>query len=365
MSGGIKLKTEVLDRGACSLCGACLDWCPYLKNIEDHLVMAFDCNVEEGRCYAACPRTFTNWQEVREKTMPGVVASPSIGPSEAVYKVKSSRPLHGQQDGGTVTALVKTALENDLAAAALLTGSPDNLTPQPVVGDLTAAAAATGSRFLAAASLRKLVEARSQGLKSLVVVGRPCQIQALRKMQVNRPEALPPDGIITIGLFCLWSLSWKFKDYIEKEWPGSTVRRVAIPRHAMEVTTDQGVRTLSTDKVKEFVRPGCYYCLDMTAELADIAVGALEAEPGWNTVIIRTDKGRDLLKKARAAGSLTIEAYPAAELERLQSASINKKIRGLKTLKAAFEDQSLVPFLDLTAEPYQAILAQAEGEVHD
>lgn len=357
--GGIKLKTEVLDNGACALCGACLDWCPYLKNLEDHLVMAFDCTVEEGRCYAVCPRTFTNWGEITAKFMPASEAS-AIGHCDAVFKVKSAAPVDGQQDGGTVTALVKAALKNNIEAA-LLTGSKDNITPQPLIADEDTITTSAGSRFLAATSLRKLAEARAQGIKSLAVVGRPCQIQALRKIQMNRPQDLPVDGMIAIGLFCMWSLSWHFKDYIDKEWPGSNIKRVAIPRNGLEVTTDQGVKLIPVDKAREFIRPGCNYCLDMTSELADISVGALESEPGWNTVIIRTPGGRELFEKACSEGDLRVEPYPADELNRLRQAADSKKIRSLKTIRTTLAK----PFIDLGAGPYQEILSRAEGKVNN
>lgn len=48
MPGGMDLKNEVFQSSTCALCGACLDWCPYIANMEDHLVMRFDCNVGKG-----------------------------------------------------------------------------------------------------------------------------------------------------------------------------------------------------------------------------------------------------------------------------------------------------------------------------
>lgn len=80
MPGGMQLKTEVLATSACALCGACLDWCPYLKNMEDHLVLSFDCPVQEhGRCYSVCPRTFTDWQAVNEHFLAGIPYDADIG----------------------------------------------------------------------------------------------------------------------------------------------------------------------------------------------------------------------------------------------------------------------------------------------
>ncbi|MGE5396975.1 MAG: Coenzyme F420 hydrogenase/dehydrogenase, beta subunit C-terminal domain [Chitinophagales bacterium] len=365
MSGGYQLKTEVLSGPACSLCGACLDWCPYLKNIEDHLVMSFDCFTQDGRCYSGCPRTFTDWGKVSEQFLGTELENSDIGPVKSVYKVKGVKPPGGKQDGGTVSTLVKTVLNNKLAEAALITGSDDNLTPTAVLtDDLQEMEKAAGSRFLAAPSMRKLAEAKAKGIKSLVAVGRPCQVQALRKMQFNRPAETPENGVISIGLFCMWSLSWKFKAYLQQEWPGCKVERVAIPQHGLEVTTDQGVKLLATEKARKFIRPGCSYCWDMTSELADISVGAFEAESGWNTVLVRTAKGQELLDLAKNNGELVVEDYPAAELERLKQASFNKKARALKELQTAFENNRLVPFIDLQNACYQNVLARAEGKVN-
>ncbi|HPT69472.1 MAG TPA: hypothetical protein PKW50_04940, partial [Syntrophomonas sp.] len=70
MPGGTELKNEVLASSTCALCGACLDWCPYIANLEIPLDLRFDCNVAEGRCYSVCQRTFTEWQTISAKYLP-------------------------------------------------------------------------------------------------------------------------------------------------------------------------------------------------------------------------------------------------------------------------------------------------------
>lgn len=362
MPGGIDLKAEVLNASSCTLCGACLDWCPYLKNLTDHLVMPFDCNLKDGRCYAICPRTFTDWQRYRETYLHDAPYSPELGAYTAIYKVKSATPLDGQQDGGTVSNLAKTALEQDLVQTILLTGTEDNITPFSFLGtcaeDIDKAA---GSRFLASPGLRKINEASQKGVQKMLVVGRPCQIQALRKYQDYCDQ--PGIDIVSIGLFCLWSLSWSFKDYLQETYPGLEIEKITIPQHGVEVLTNAGSKVLPTEKVKEFIRPGCAYCLDMTSELADISVGAFEAEPSWNTVIVRTPQGLRLLESAVDKGYLILEDYPEQELQGLKRASINKKARNLKVLKEAVDNGKLKAFVDLSQLEYEEILTCAEGMV--
>ncbi len=363
MPGGVQLKTEVLATSACALCGACLDWCPYLKNIEDHLVLRFDCPVEHGRCYSVCPRTFTDWQAVNEHYMADVPFDPDIGSFQTVYRVKRIQPIRDQQDGGTVSTLLQAALAGKIVEGVLVTGSGDPLTPQPYLADSEDdIQKAAGSRFLASPSLRKIMEAREKGMEKLAVVGRPCQVQALRKMELNKPSDSPPLDVLSIGLFCMWSLSWAFKDYLASNYPGLTFLGMAIPQHEVELITNEGIKHLPLETVQAYIRPGCRYCLDMTAELADISVGAFEPVPGWNTVVVRTARGQELLDRAGAENRLQVEEYPAEELNRLRQASHNKKVRSLKNLKQAVDEQKMTPFIDLSSSPYREIIAESSAK---
>jgi coenzyme F420 hydrogenase subunit beta len=70
----------------------------------------------------------------------------------------------------------------------------------------------------------------------------------------------------------------------------------------------------------------------MTSELADVSVGMFEGREGWNTLIIRSDKGAEVIQKARKAGFLETEDFPAATLKHLSKAAADKKDRSLRTL---------------------------------
>ncbi len=363
MPGGMELKNEVFQSSTCALCGACLDWCPYIANMEDHLVMRFDCNVGEGRCYAVCPRTFADWQAIGDRYLSDTPGNIEIGPYFEAYKVKAAQGVKGQQDGGTVSNLVKTIMEDELSQVVLLTGSDDHVTPEPFLAvDIDDIEKAAGSRFLASPGLRKIIEAQTNEVQKIAVVGRPCQIQAMRKMDFNRRPDKPPLDLISIGLFCMWSLGWDFKEYLQNKFPGEKIESLGIPQHGFVVKTDKGEHTLSLDEVKKFNKPGCGYCVDMTSELADISVGAFEAEKGWNTVIVRSAKGQDLLDKAIDKGYLVCEDYPEDELKRLKAASIGKKSRNLNNIQAAF-DRGVKPFIDLNSEMYAQVRKLAERMV--
>jgi len=56
----------------------------------------------------------------------------------------------------------------------------------------------------------------------------------------------------------------------------------------------------------------------MTAELSDISVGTVEGKEGWNTVIVRTPKGEDLLTRAKKAGVIEIRPLTKNNLSHLK-----------------------------------------------
>jgi coenzyme F420 hydrogenase subunit beta len=82
-------------------------------------------------------------------------------------------------------------------------------------------------------------------------------------------------------------------------------------------------------------------------------VGTVEGEEGWNTVIVRTARGDDLLRRAESKGVLETRAYPEDKWSHLKEASILKKRRGLDALKGVQEK-----YVTLSQEAIDAILKE-------
>ena len=101
------------------------------------------------------------------------------------------------------------------------------------------------------------------------------------------------------------------------------------PAQVMRLLTSKGVREIPLEKVRKHVRAGCQVCLDMTAENADISVGMVENKRGYNTVIIRTEKGRALLQQAQIDRYLEIASLDESSWEHLKEASSQKKKRAI------------------------------------
>ena len=67
----------------------------------------------------------------------------------------------------------------------------------------------------------------------------------------------------------------------------------------------------------------------MTSEFADVSVGVLEGRPDMNTLIVRTERGEEIVREARRLGYLELAEMPQENLEHLVWAAGNKKKRGV------------------------------------
>ena len=94
--------------------------------------------------------------------------------------------------------------------------------------------------------------------------------------------------------------------------------------------------------------PTCAYCLDMTSEFADISIGSVEGTEGWNTVIIRTDTGAELMEMARVKAKLEIDKLPDENLAHLKEAALLKKKRALQEIIKKSGDEKNLLYLGLS-----------------
>ena len=174
MKGGKELKEEVQDKGFCTLCGLCVGRCPYIKSLEDKIAVVFPCGIEEGKCYAACPRTFTDWDAVEAQVLGSVEGrDPLIGRYAQVWMARgtNSELNRGSQDGGTVTSLINTAIADGMIEGAVLTSSDEGLTPKAIRQQNTRLEKRPVPRQ--ATSLQVLHEARRADGEA--GMGRPCR----------------------------------------------------------------------------------------------------------------------------------------------------------------------------------------------
>ncbi len=340
--GGQKeLEEMVLKAGLCTGCGACVNLCPYQASYRDRTVTLHSCDLIRGRCYDYCPQTPADLGALQKKLYNGIEITPELGAMRDFFITRATDTAirRQSQHGGTVTALITLALKEGLIDAAVLAGEGEGLLPQAVtVSDPESAGRLGKSRFVVSPAVAEFNRAIRRECRKIGVVATPCQALALAKMRTQ--SVTPTDNgmeklRLVVGLFCGWALSWRdLTAVLEKKVDLAAVTGMDIPPsryHELEVYTRDETIRISLDEINPCVRESCHACGDMTAEFSDLSVGSARLPEGWETarhwnqVIVRTERGLDLMETARRRGVLEFREVPDGNLEKLRAASLNKK----------------------------------------
>lgn len=350
IGGQAWIKAQVLGQDLCTGCGACVGLCPYQQFHHDRTAVIHDCDREEGRCSAYCPRSPADLNGLKAALFDPADLTPELGAVKGLFTTRAADlDLRARaQHGGTVSALVRLALEHEIIESVVLAGGGEDLLSRgEVVGDRARVTELAGSRFVVSPTVAAFNLASTQGSGPIGVVATPCQALALAKMRV-RPWAGDEQRVarlaLVIGLFCGWALDWRrLRALLANKVPGARILGMDIPpgKHAcMEIYTQEGVIEIPIAEVQACVRESCNACFDMTCELADLSVGGArspegwEMDKGWNQVLLRSAAGQDLMDLARTEGTLEFRETPEGNLERLKAAALKKKRTCLANLEA-------------------------------
>jgi coenzyme F420 hydrogenase subunit beta len=367
---GLKaLEEKVFNQGLCAACGACLSLCPYLRSWKGKVVKLDDCNLEKGRCFAYCPRTEVDLDEVYNKIFGKSYEEIEMGPFRKIFmaRAKDSLLRKKAQTGGVVSALIDFALREKMIQAAVLTPRDGDLLPQgKIIKGRKEILGCAGSSYVSGPTLEALNKGPWKGEERIGIVGLPCQVLSLARMKTSALEKRTPiDRVdLVIGLFCTWALEYKpFMAFLHGRVGGSAIKKLDItppPERILEVTGDGPLHRVPVDEIRPFIRPSCKICLDMTAELSDISVGTVEGKKSWNTVIVRTDMGEKVLMEAKKARVIETRVLPEDNLNHLKEASLLKKRRALDALKEKGGIEK--GYLTLSANLIKRIVSES-GEV--
>ena len=339
------LKKYVLDAGLCTGCGACVNLCPYQVVYHDRTVQLHSCDLQDGQCYAFCPRSSTDFFALNNLLFNVAELTPEIGAVKGYYlsRATDSSLREKAQHGGTVTALMKLALAEGIIETAIVSSSEQNVSIPTIVKSKNDLLKSLQSRFTVAPTVAAFNKATAGDFAKIGVVATPCQALALAKIKTykNKDASGKKDKIkLVVGLFCGWTLARdKFAGLLRiNDIDESSVSGMEIPagKGILEIYTPQGTKTIPMKEVEDCVRDACRYCLDSTAEYADVSVGAArfgndwEEMRKWNQLIVRTEAGRELIDLAVARGALEIREAPAGCLAELKKAAVAKKKAALK-----------------------------------
>jgi coenzyme F420 hydrogenase subunit beta len=335
--GSKELKRDVIDRGLCIGCGACIGICPYFETHKGKTAVLFPCTLEQGRCFAHCPMVEVDLEALTQLWFGRSYDASPLGPYSTIRTAKAGPNAKSGdfQNGGTVSALMDFALQRGTIDAAILTDQ-DGILPFPrLVTDPNDVYACAGSKYTSAPTLSELNRAIESGHQNLGLVVTPCQATAVAQLKsnpLNESDFTDPVALI-VGLFCTWSLNYRaFEPYLSEIVPIDTIRKIDIPpppAEVLEIFTDDEKFEVPLAEVREKVANSCGYCPDMTAEFSDLSVGVFEGQNDLNTLIIRTDAGAELVAEAEKDGYLILGEMPRENLDHLTGAAENKKKNAL------------------------------------
>lgn len=332
-----QLESEVIKVGLCTDCGNCAGICPtrgVSMNYETELPeLVGECDPGCDLCYESCPGKDIPMPDLdrmifgRERTADEEL----LGINQGFLKCHAVDPMvrASGAGGGVISALLIHALESDTIDGAIVVGM-DKERPWRAVPRI----AATRQEILAAAQTKEnlvpvnsiFAEALDKGFKRLGIVGLPCHVHAIRKMQLyDRPKELLRAIKFIIGLVCGGNYTYRGDEHViveECKVPLDQVAKLEFRGGEypgdFRVTTKEGKMVtfpsvLRRAQNRNYMTDRCIMCYDYANDVADVSVGdywGLEMKrgaPGLSAAIVRTETGRKLVESAAQAHAVINE----------------------------------------------------------
>ena len=226
-----------------------------------------------------------------------------FGPHVQIYRAALKEPKPGAQWTGLTTELARSLLERGEVTAVLTVGPDpeDSWKPQPViVTDPARMADVRGMRMGYAPVLALLETAARMGHTKLAVVGIPCQIYALRRLE----EQLGLEALYVIGTPCSDNTTTEnFHHFLERltDRPEDVTYLEFRADYHVELRFADGsqrdipfLKLPLSDLPNDFFPMTCKTCVDYTNALSDITVGYMGGQ-GDQWVIVRNERGAAML----------------------------------------------------------------------
>ncbi len=329
------LREMVWDTGICSGCGACTAVCPadalyfcvepgILHPVSSGYCKQESDNVPCGACFAVCPRGKERGDEA---------ATDLLGTCLRITGAHATGPVPRRQNGGAVTAILRSALEEGIIDGVITVGE-DRFSHRPfsllvtVSGDLVSHA---GTRYNWSVPVLQSLKTAviDKKLSRLAVIGTPCVASAARIMKNSENDLVKPFGNairLIIGLFCTETFDYGIlmKEILSgKGYDLTKIDRLNV-KGRLEITLLDGTSsTVSLEDVDSAVRSGCRVCRDFSGLDADISAGSVGTPDQVTTLIIRTPAGESFVERAIHVGMLAIdEPVDRSRIENLSRAKL-------------------------------------------
>jgi coenzyme F420 hydrogenase subunit beta len=354
------LVKEVHELGLCGCCGGCISFC----SAEDLMAIGFgddgmptyldeESCLECGICYMICPQIDVLDQDLKS-TFQWI--SP-IGRFMKIVSARSTNPeiLINATDGGVVTSILHFLLEKKVIDGAVVSKKKAQFSQEPMIAtSYEEVLSAAGSKFTGTCGVEELSkfstysptmfaikEVANMDLIKIVVVGTPCQVHTLRKMQDLH---VVPSHVVkfVFGLFCTENFSFdiskrsKIEEILGVRF--DDIEKMNIREDLIIKQKNGDTKHIPLEKMEEFTRSACFACTDFANDFADISFGGLGSPEGWTTVLIRTELGEAIYQDAIRHGFIEeldksqggSDDYTHEQLEKITEFANMKRERALK-----------------------------------
>lgn len=302
------LKAMVIDTQLCSRCLTCVSICPggLLVNEED--VVDFpdfeDKCLDCGACVRVCPR-----YDYKPKSGLGDYIEFTAG---------QSKRFKGQ-DGAMGTEFIFSAMDMGLIDRGIFvdrdeqwrTGvfhvrGKEQLEKLPL----------GGTKYTFADIMPELKKAVMFTKKGVGVVGTPCMVSGVRKLQEEFPIFKEKVKLV-VGLFCTENYHYAevSKYLIGKGVDYSKLIKTDIIKGKFVATMTDGEVKFKVAKLDDILPSGCNRCTDFTAVESDVSVGSVGSAAGFSTTVVRTEAGKEVWDYIKKMGNAEVGEGKVEELD--------------------------------------------------
>jgi coenzyme F420 hydrogenase subunit beta len=314
-----KLNEVIVETNQCAKCSTCAIVCPNnLVKFDNKPYIEEEClRKGNGMCFEVCPRVSSGKYQIKLRE----------NFKELYYYARSD--VEGQ-DGGVVTAFLKYLLESGRIDGAIVVGDECWKPVSMIVQNAEDLLKTSKSKYTVS-TLDALRKAGEMGLEKVAVVGLPCQINGLRKLQYfpyhakhdfelgkdGKPVKLPKIEYL-IGLFCMEKFEYNsLKEVLSKYGIDiKDVEKFDIKKGKLLVYVNGEKKEIDLKEIE--ICPGCKMCRDFDAELADVSVGSVGSPDGYSTIIIRTEKGEEIKNAVELKEGVDIEVIDKLRKKKLK-----------------------------------------------
>ncbi|WP_346293941.1 Coenzyme F420 hydrogenase/dehydrogenase, beta subunit C-terminal domain [Sphaerothrix gracilis] len=226
-----------------------------------------------------------------------------FGVHQEMMAARKQQPIDGAQWTGIVSTIAIEMLTQGLVEGVVCVQNTesDRFQPMPVIARTPAEIlAARVNKPTLSPNLSVLEQIEQSGLKRLLVIGVGCQIQALRAVE----QKLGLEKLYVLGTPCVDNVTreglQKFLETTSRS-PETVVHYEFMQDFRVHFKHEDGSTEtvpffgLKTNQLKDVFAPSCMSCFDYVNSLADLVVGYMGAPFGWQWMVVRNDRGRQML----------------------------------------------------------------------